>query len=61
MLDKTISEHFVDKTIEVYFGGRPNETLTGKVVGSADGVIIIVHDNRRDIINAERVVAFWEK
>jgi hypothetical protein len=30
-------------------------------VGSADGVIIIEHDNRRDIINAERVVAFWEK
>jgi hypothetical protein len=24
-------------------------------------VIIIEHDNRRDIINAERVVAFWEK
>jgi hypothetical protein len=60
MLDKTISEHFINKTIEVYFGGRPNETITGKVVGSADGVIVLEHDQRRDFINVERVVAFWE-
>jgi len=60
MLDKTISEHFINKTIEVYFGGRPNETLKGKVVGSADGVIVLEHDNRRDFINTEKVAAFWE-
>ncbi len=59
MLDKTVSEHFYGKEIEVYFGGRPNETLTGKVVGSADGVIILEHDNRRDYINAAKVAAFW--
>jgi hypothetical protein len=60
MLDKTISEHFIDKTIEVYFGGRPNETITGKVVGSADGVVVLEHDHRRDFINVGRIVAFWE-
>ena len=60
MLDKTISEHFIDKTIEVYFGGRPNETLTGKVVGSADGVVVLEHDQRRDFINVGKIVAFWE-
>ena len=60
MLDKTISEHFVNKTIEVYFGGRPNETLTGKVVASADGVVVLEHDGRRDFINVGKVAAFWE-
>jgi hypothetical protein len=60
MLDKTISEHFINKTIEVYFGGRPKETLTGKVVGSADGVVVLEHDGRRDFINVEKVAAFWE-
>lgn len=60
MIDKTVSEHFIDKVIEVYFGGRPNETLTGRVVGSADGVVVLEHDRRRDFINAEKIVAFWE-
>jgi len=60
MLDKTVSEHFIGRDIEVYFGGRPNETLKGKVVGSADGVIILEHDNRRDYINADKVAAFWQ-
>lgn len=60
MMDKVVSEHFVNKVIEVYFGGRPNETLTGKVVESADGVIVLEHDGRRDFINAEKIVAFWE-
>ena len=60
MLDKTISEHFINKTIEVYFGGRPNETLKGRVVGSADGVVVLEHDRRRDFINVEKVAAFWE-
>jgi len=60
MLDKTVSEHFIGRDIEVYFGGRPNETLKGKVVGSADGVIILEHDNRRDHINADKVAAFWQ-
>jgi hypothetical protein len=59
-LDKTVSEHFIEKGIEVYFGGRPNETLKGKVVGSADRVIILEHDNRRDYINADKVAAFWQ-
>jgi hypothetical protein len=60
MLDKTVSEHFYGKEIEVYFGGRPNETLRGKVVGSADGVIILEHDNRQDYVNAAKVAAFWQ-
>ena len=60
MLDKTVSEHFYGKEIEIYFGGRPNETLRGKVVGSADGVIILERDNRTDYVNAAKVAAFWQ-
>ena len=60
MLDETVSELFYGKEIEVYFGGRPNETLKRKVVGRADGVIILEHNNRRDYINVERVAAFWQ-
>jgi hypothetical protein len=60
MLDKFISEHLFNKNIEVYFGGGPGERLQGKVVGSADGVVVLEHKGRLDYINIERVLAVWE-
>ncbi len=60
MMDKFISEHLYSKEIEVYFGGSANERLSGKVVGSADGVLVLEKDGRRDYVNLERVLAAWE-
>ncbi|MHC1631043.1 MAG: MM0924 family protein [Methanotrichaceae archaeon] len=60
MMDKFISEHLYNKDIEVYFGGKGNERLCGKVVGSADGVLVLEKDGRRDYINLERVLTAWE-
>jgi hypothetical protein len=60
MLDKFVSEHLYSKTIEVYFGGPNSDRLKGKVVGSADGVLVLENDGRRDYINVDRVLAAWE-
>ncbi len=60
MMDKFVSEHLYSKEIEVYFGGSANERLSGKVVGSADGVLVLENDGRRDYVNLERVLAAWE-
>ena len=60
MLDKFVSEHLYDKTIEVYFGSGKTDTLKGKVVGSADGVLVLENDGRRDYINVDKVLAAWE-
>lgn len=60
MLDKFMSEHLFDKNIEVYFGGDEKERMQGKLVGSADGVIVLEHNGRRDYVNVEKVVAAWE-
>ncbi len=60
MLDKFVSEHLYDKTREVYFGTGKADRLKGKVVGSADGVIVLENDGRRDYINVEKVLAIWE-
>ena len=60
MMDKFMSEHLYQKEIEVYFGGGPNERLRGKVVGSADGVLVLENDERRDYVNIEKVLAAWE-
>jgi len=60
MLDKFMSEHLFGKSIEVYFGGDENERMRGKLVGSADGVIVLENNDRRDYINVEKVVAAWE-
>lgn len=57
MLDKFVSEHLYDKTIEVYFGGEKANRLKGKVVGSADGVLVLENDGRRDYINVNKVLA----
>jgi len=60
MLDKFMSEHLYGKNIEVYFGGDEKERLKGKLVGSADGVIVLEYKDRRDYINVEKIVAVWE-
>jgi hypothetical protein len=59
-MDKFISEHLYDKEIEVYFGGNGNQRLHGKVVGSADGVLVLENEGRRDYVNIEKVIAAWE-
>jgi hypothetical protein len=60
MMDKFISEHLYAKEIEVYFGGNGSQRLRGKVVGSADGVLVLEHKGRRDYVNIEKVIAAWE-
>ncbi len=59
-MDKFMSEHLYQKEVEVYFGGGPNECLRGKVVGSADGVLVLENNERRDYVNIEKVLAAWE-
>ncbi len=60
MMDKFISEHLYNKEIEVYFGGNGSQRLSGKVVGSADGVLVLENEGRRDYVNIEKVIAAWE-
>ncbi|MBK7385239.1 MAG: hypothetical protein IPI63_00315 [Methanothrix sp.] len=60
MLDKFVSERLFDKTIEVYFGTGKSDRLKGKVVDSADGVLVLENAGRRDYINVDRVLAAWE-
>jgi hypothetical protein len=60
MLDKFVSEHLYDKTIEVYFGGDKGNRLKGKVVGSADGVLVLENGGRRDYVSVDKVLAAWE-
>lgn len=60
VMDKFISEHLYNKEIEVYFGGNGSERLSGKVVGSADGVLVLEKNGRLDYINLEKVIAAWE-
>jgi len=55
-----MSEHLYGKNIEVYFGGSEEERMQGKLVGSADGVIVVEYKDRRDYINVEKIVAVWE-
>ena len=45
MLDKFMSEHLFGKSIEVYFGGDEKERMRGKLVGSADGVIVLENND----------------
>ncbi len=60
MLDKFVSEHLFNKTIEVYFGPDKANRLQGKVVGSADGVLVLENNGRRDYISVDKVLAAWE-
>ncbi len=60
MLEKFIAENLLSKEVELYFGGGPGERLRGRVVGSAEGVLILEYKGRKDYINADRIMAVWE-
>jgi hypothetical protein len=60
MMDKFVSEHLYEKMIEVYFGTGKADRLKGKVVGSADGVLVLENEGRKDYINVDNVLAVWE-
>ncbi len=60
MLEKFISENLLNKDVELYFGGGPGERLRGRVVGSAEGVLILEYKGRKDYINADKIMAVWE-
>jgi hypothetical protein len=60
MNEKFILDNLLDKDVELYFGGGPGERLRGKVVGCADGVLILEYKGRRDYINTDRILAAWE-
>jgi hypothetical protein len=60
MKEKFIIENLLNKDIELYFGGGPGERLRGKVVGCAEGVLILEYKGRRDYVNVDRVLAAWE-
>lgn len=42
-----MSEHLYGKNIEVYFRGDEKERMKGKLVGSADGVIVLEYNDGR--------------
>ncbi len=58
-MDKFVSEHLWNKEIEVHFGTGRGDRLKGKVVGSADGVLVLEYKGRRDYINIDKVLAAW--
>lgn len=60
MLEKFIAENLLNKDVELYFGGGPGERLRGRVVGSAEGVLILEYKGRKDYINAKKITAAWE-
>lgn len=60
VLEKFISENLLNKDVELYFGGGPGERLRGRVVGSAEGILILEYKGRKDYINADRIIAAWE-
>ena len=60
MLDKFISERLKNKVIEVNFGTGKADRLKGRVVESADGVLVLENNGRRDYVNLDRVLVAWE-
>jgi len=60
VLDKFISERLKNKVIEVNFGTGKADRLKGRVVESADGVLVLENNGRRDYVNLDRVLVAWE-
>jgi hypothetical protein len=60
MMEKFLYDKLLNKDVELYFGGGPAERLRGKVVGMAEGVLILEYKGRIDYVNAERIMAAWE-
>ncbi|MBD3230337.1 MAG: hypothetical protein GF329_19315 [Candidatus Lokiarchaeota archaeon] len=59
MLDKFISEHLINKEIEVYLG--ENDVFEGKAIGSVDSVLSLLKDGKITYISIPQVKCIWEK
>ncbi|TFF89367.1 MAG: hypothetical protein EU549_00855 [Promethearchaeota archaeon] len=59
MIDKFISEHLINKDVEVYLGNK--DVFEGKVVGSVDGVLSLIKDGKLTYINTPKIKCLWEK
>ncbi|MHA1784139.1 MAG: MM0924 family protein [Candidatus Helarchaeota archaeon] len=59
-LDKFISEHYINRNIEVYMVTK--DTLSGKVIANADGVLTLQNESRKlTFIDVTKIVCLWEK
>ena len=59
-LDKFISEHYINRSIEVFTVTK--DTFSGKVIANADGVLTLQTDGPRlTFIDISKVVCLWEK
>jgi hypothetical protein len=59
-IDKFISEHLLNKEVEIYLGDS-KDVLDGKIVGSTDGVITILKEGKMTYISAPQIKCIWEK
>lgn len=60
MIEKFLAENLHNKNIELYFGGGASERLRGKVIASAEGVLVLEYNGRRDYVNTAKILAAWE-
>ncbi|MHA1131030.1 MAG: MM0924 family protein [Candidatus Helarchaeota archaeon] len=60
-MDKFISEHFYQKTIEVYCGGNGKDVYHGRVLACADGVLTLQAEGKLTFINIDKIISLWEK
>ena len=59
MFAKFISEHFINKEIEIYLA--KDEILSGKVIGCADNVLTLSKGGKFTFINIPHIKCLWEK
>lgn len=59
-MDKFISEHFYQKTIEVYCGNE-RDIYHGRVIACADGVLTLQAEGKLTFINIKKIISLWEK
>ncbi|MHA1270226.1 MAG: MM0924 family protein [Candidatus Helarchaeota archaeon] len=59
MIDKFISEHLLNKEIEIYLS--KNEILSGKVIACADQVLTLLKDGKYTFVNIPHIKCIWEK
>ncbi|MHA1309956.1 MAG: MM0924 family protein [Candidatus Helarchaeota archaeon] len=59
MIDKFISEHYINKEIEIYLG--KNEILSGTVVSCIDQVLTLLKDGKYTFVSIHHIKCLWEK
>ena len=59
MFAKFISEHFINKEIEVYLA--KDEILSGKVLSCVDDVLTLLNEGKYTFINIPYIKFLWEK